>query len=340
MWEVSRALLRINERPRHESLYWVLGGLAVSMGTVVDLLEDVGAGSLAGDAVYTLSALVFFLLWRRGGPRAHWYVCAHILVGMVIVAFDSHFTASPTPIMRQIHTTLATLGITGLGVYGGFTGLAMGLPLALLTHPGNASLPLTMVLVLALGITGASLNRAFRAMDAAKASFARLAHEDRLTGLGNRRAAEDIFAHYQAFAKRHQTPLLVMLWDVDNLKQVNDEDGHRAGDAYLQRFAQALRQSVRQEDVPFRLAGDEFVSLHLGLESGDVITERVRATFPDVSVGWIQVATPNVEEAFELADQAMYEDKLRRKAEVPNSTRLPKSVRTIPTPKSRQAHRG
>jgi GGDEF domain-containing protein len=320
MWELSRVFFP--DRPRYEVAYWLLAICTIVIGTVTDLVERVGPLSLVGDLTYAVLAVMFFLLWRRATPNAYWYVCVHILIGIGIVAVDSHTTAAPSPIMRQMHTTMLVLGMLGLGICGGGRAFALGLPIALLTHPGSASLPLTMVLIFALGFTGTALHGAFRSMAAAKLAFERLAHEDVLTGLGNRRAAADTFAHYQAIAQRHSTPLLLMLWDLDNLKRVNDSRGHQAGDAYIKSFAETLRRCVRQEDVPFRLAGDEFVSLHLGLSEGEAIVQRVRAAFADVSVGWVMIQGQDIDVALELADKAMYDDKATRKGGPPESSRV------------------
>ena len=88
-----------------------------------------------------------------------------------------------------------------------------------------------------------------------------LAREDALTGLGNRRALEEAFAHEAARAARASEPTGVLLIDVDRFKSINDRHGHAAGDACLRAVADALRGALRAADSCFRWGGDEFVVL-------------------------------------------------------------------------------
>lgn len=140
-----------------------------------------------------------------------------------------------------------------------------------------------------------------------------LALSDALTGLGNRHALEKNFTKIKAQAERLDMPLTLLYWDLNDLKRVNDQHGHAAGDQALKILATALRSSLRQEDHAFRIGGDEFVSLHMGLplsEATRVIT-RVRSEIHvAVSAGAVAV-TPLMDlwAALEQADAAMYADK-------------------------------
>jgi two-component system cell cycle response regulator len=84
---------------------------------------------------------------------------------------------------------------------------------------------------------------------------------DPLTGLYNRRHMETELAALASAARRQQTPLGVLLIDVDHFKRINDRHGHDAGDAALRAVAHRLRSFVRAEDVVGRWGGDEFVVL-------------------------------------------------------------------------------
>ncbi len=142
-----------------------------------------------------------------------------------------------------------------------------------------------------------------------------LALSDALTGLGNRHALEVNFPKVRAQSERLDLPLTLVYWDMDGLKRINDQFGHVAGDQALTILASALRSAFRQEDHVFRIGGDEFVSLHLGLPLGEVpeMVRRVRsAIHVEVSAGAIAI-TPlqNLETALLQADAAMYEDKRR-----------------------------
>ena len=86
----------------------------------------------------------------------------------------------------------------------------------------------------------------------------RMALEDVMTGLGNRRAFERDLKRSLARSLRDKTPLTVAIADVDELKRVNDERGHATGDALLAAVAQALREGCRVSDAAYRIGGDEF----------------------------------------------------------------------------------
>jgi diguanylate cyclase (GGDEF)-like protein len=109
---------------------------------------------------------------------------------------------------------------------------------------------------------------------------------DGLTGLANRRAATDALHAEAARAARLQTPLAVVLADLDGFKDVNDEYGHAVGDEVLRVFADVLRQTVRESDVAGRWGGEEFLLLLPGAdEEGAVqLAERVRVGFADRSI--------------------------------------------------------
>lgn len=97
----------------------------------------------------------------------------------------------------------------------------------------------------------------------------RVAHYDALTLLPNRTLLADRLRQSIALAKRHQTQLAVCYLDLDGFKQVNDSQGHGAGDLVLQAVAQRLVSFLRASDTAARLGGDEFVVLLGGLGSSE-----------------------------------------------------------------------
>jgi diguanylate cyclase (GGDEF)-like protein len=144
---------------------------------------------------------------------------------------------------------------------------------------------------------------------------------DALTGLLNRRAWDDALSAESARMRRHGRPAVLVVVDLDDLKQVNDAGGHLAGDFLIQETAAALRSAVRDEDVVARIGGDEFAVL--AVEStgtdADAIRRRIRAALADADVD-ASVGVALVEpggsfaESFERADREMYEAKRRGKA--------------------------
>lgn len=89
----------------------------------------------------------------------------------------------------------------------------------------------------------------------------RLAHFDLLTGLPNRALFTDRISHAINMAQRSSSQLAVMFLDLDHFKNVNDNLGHRIGDALLMEIAIRLKSAMREEDTVSRLGGDEFVLL-------------------------------------------------------------------------------
>ncbi|MEW5893893.1 MAG: DUF2062 domain-containing protein [Pseudomonadota bacterium] len=94
---------------------------------------------------------------------------------------------------------------------------------------------------------------------------ARLAREDALTGLTNRRAFYEEGRRHLALARRQGSPATAVFIDLDHFKEVNDELGHKAGDALLMRVGDTLRQHLRASDLAGRLGGDEFALLLPGM---------------------------------------------------------------------------
>lgn len=97
----------------------------------------------------------------------------------------------------------------------------------------------------------------------------RVAHYDALTRLPNRTLLADRLQQSISLAQRHQTQLAVCYLDLDGFKQVNDSQGHGAGDLVLQVVAQRLVGFLRASDTAARLGGDEFIVLLGGLGSSD-----------------------------------------------------------------------
>jgi diguanylate cyclase (GGDEF)-like protein len=92
--------------------------------------------------------------------------------------------------------------------------------------------------------------------DAVQASL-----KDALTGLHNRKFLEATLRREVGLSHRHETPLSLIVLDVDHFKAINDEHGHQAGDAVLRKVAEALAECVRRTDVLARFGGDEFTLL-------------------------------------------------------------------------------
>jgi len=139
-----------------------------------------------------------------------------------------------------------------------------------------------------------------------------LAGVDALTGLGNRRTWRRALDEEASRATRYGRPSAVVVIDLDGLKRLNDERGHAAGDAHLQRAAAAVRAAARSVDVVCRLGGDEFGVLapETGAEGAARLTTRLRSELDKAGVeASLGVATSDdgdLERAWHAADQEMY----------------------------------
>src|SRR5262249_26000567 len=90
------------------------------------------------------------------------------------------------------------------------------------------------------------------------AQLQRSAITDSLTGVYNIRFFHDVLARETARAGRYNTPLSLLMIDVDKFKLINDTFGHVVGNKVLTQIAKALAQTVRSTDFVFRCGGDEF----------------------------------------------------------------------------------
>jgi diguanylate cyclase (GGDEF)-like protein len=148
-----------------------------------------------------------------------------------------------------------------------------------------------------------------------------LAMVDALTGLYNRRFAEQRLTAEVARSARKGHPLTVVLMDLDDFKYINDTYGHPAGDVVLQEFAAALNRVIRSGDLAVRMGGDEFLlilpecnltQLQLVFSRlGPIETEWNGRKIPiKYSAGWKQYDAGDQPEAMIAgADQALYVNK-------------------------------
>ena len=109
------------------------------------------------------------------------------------------------------------------------------------------------------------------------AELEQLARTDVLTGLANRRHADDVLRATIASARRHDRALCAVLVDIDRFKAVNDAHGHAAGDAVLREVAVRLAAGLREEDLAARWGGEEFLLLLPDSPDAGVVCERLRS---------------------------------------------------------------
>ncbi len=145
----------------------------------------------------------------------------------------------------------------------------------------------------------------------------RAARMDFLTGICNRRAIDDLSLRAIAAARRHGTPLSLMIIDVDHFKRINDEFGHQAGDRALVETVRRIRDSLRSEDLVGRLGGEEFVVVmpNTDGDSARAAAERIRVAFADTPMpieGRDMAISVSVGVALLVAGDTLFSHLLRR----------------------------
>ncbi len=153
------------------------------------------------------------------------------------------------------------------------------------------------------------------------ARLSQLAETDALTGIANRRGFDTEIKRRYAETQRHERPFALMVIDVDNMKSINDEQGHHVGDELLQEIARVLHENVRASDVACRLGGDEFAIIlpgadlqaacHASRRLFDRAVPLVQSRFGQqagqLSVGIVEAtAALTIEQIVEIADRRMY----------------------------------
>ena len=305
-----------------------VGGLADPPLGYLRLLW-MSAGAIALISVSLSSDLVGVLYWQGFANVAVFGWCSYALMRLPRArhslgtrATGVFFTLTTVLWLAYLlaftHHFFPQLGV-GSSAWGFFTGR-------------NTYYDLILEMLLAFGMVLVLFEDARREIDGAHREL-RIAHEqllreslvDSLTGAYNRRAftegagLEDVHGSFGALA----------VFDLDNLKDVNDKHGHRYGDALLRHFASILRAGLRPSDKLYRLGGDEFL-LVVPRAIAPVVEKRMREiiaagaplTFADSGVtlevsASIGVAdfksVEQLEAAVHTADSAMYDAKRSRK---------------------------
>lgn len=141
--------------------------------------------------------------------------------------------------------------------------------------------------------------------------------KDPLTRAGNRTALENALIRVKNQHLRHNTPVTVLMLDLDHFKKINDTEGHTAGDKVLKRLADLLRARLRATDSLFRYGGEEFVIVadNTTLDQAAYLAEDIRrrvekANELTVSIGLAELQSgESTEDVVSRADQALYKAK-------------------------------
>lgn len=160
-----------------------------------------------------------------------------------------------------------------------------------------------------------------------------LAVRDALTELFNRRYLQEMLEVEFSRSKRSETSPAILMIDSDQLKEINDKYGHKAGDDFLVHIANVIRESIRAGDIACRYGGDEFVVV-MGNVSDDIALERAEklrksiashhivhrnekvSISVSIGIAMFPVHGSSGEVLLKKADQALYEAKRMGKNKV------------------------
>lgn len=152
------------------------------------------------------------------------------------------------------------------------------------------------------------------------------AHHDSLTGLANRKYLYDQLKNAMAWSRRSESPIALMLIDLNGFKPINDVFGHQIGDQLLCQVADRLRECVRETDFIARMGGDEFVlilhdmhdvddvvavahKLQSYMEAPYTVHDRLLHVHISIGISLYPSDADSMEDLLRNADMAMYQAK-------------------------------
>ena len=294
----SAALLVLNGSQRRDGLQYWAAGLLLSAGAhglllLYGRIPNVSSVVL-GNALLSAALAGFLLAVRRfHGRPLHWVraLAPVLTIAVLMFIFQRNFAVrvavNGIGLAAQAAWVLWALlrhqRRREEGVSRGALLVAGGLVLLLLTVlirgvlaifysldiasilQGNLVQTLTFMVSFMVTLV-ISFGFVFMAKERADAANVRLAAQDALTGVANRRALMLALEHELASAARQHTPLSLLMLDLDHFKRVNDHYGHLAGDQVLRHTVAVVRQRLRAQDVLGRYGGEEFLLLLPGTD--------------------------------------------------------------------------
>jgi diguanylate cyclase len=272
--------------------YWIAAG--TSLMVVVLLGVCVLAGVLprrpfaiaAGSVVASIA--IFYFIIRSGLNRLARdpsLTVPMMLAAICVVTYTLYHLGAVRTVFLLVYPMIIFFGVFRLGtvsllLVAAFILCAYALVVRLLAAQPSRLDPMTIELL--RGLVLATVLVWFSFMGGYVHELRKRLHEsgyDRLTRIYNRGRVLDALARERIRCRRGAGPPCVCLIDVDQLKDINDSLGHRAGDLALQAVAQIAHQELRVIDVIGRYGGDEFllVLIQTGLDGARECAERIRA---------------------------------------------------------------
>ncbi|MBA1336842.1 MAG: hypothetical protein HPY66_3278 [Firmicutes bacterium] len=138
------------------------------------------------------------------------------------------------------------------------------------------------------GVSSYQINRYKRKHYAYEKELLYLSTIDQLTGIHNRLRLEEELKKNVDYAKRYKADLSIIIFDVDDFKQINDSYGHQVGDSVLAAIASIVKNSVRATDFFARWGGEEFIILlpNTGKQDAVELAHRLKKSISEYGFGW------------------------------------------------------
>lgn len=289
-----RAFLRLPARPRLWGLWFILFVTAIIGFTYI-------LPSLPG-------RILVFQLFTAG-------------IGIYAFAVSRHLSPDDHPLGRRFTSTFAILPILAF---------AVELLMLALDLEQRAEAQNIVVLVLAATVIGciAAIGCVILVAERFAAQVGREARSDVLTGLATRRVFDRALDRAVRRFVETETPVSLILFDIDHFKTINDTHGHDIGDLALRAVADSARSTVRPTDILARLGGDEFAillpdtRLAAAAEIAHRVLDRLRGLMIATPSGPVQLSgsfgvaeaqdrTELPQQLVKRADLALYEVKRR-----------------------------
>jgi diguanylate cyclase (GGDEF)-like protein/putative nucleotidyltransferase with HDIG domain len=238
---------------------------------------DVPALFAVDAAALLLGAVVLALRDRDDA----WLLLAPLFCATAFVSLSMLATADRTGVYSMFYVWIALVSAyfltwTQLAIQAGFIAAAFGMVLAIQQPEGaGEQFVITVGTIVVAALLVAVLRRGVARLFLSLADSART---DSLTGLINRRGFEELIDVELERSRRGDTPMSLLMIDLDGFKAVNERWGHPTGDRALRLFARALGETIRRIDHAARVGGEEFAVILPDTEahSAYLLAERLR----------------------------------------------------------------
>lgn len=279
----------------------------LEMGPRVRRARQIAAGAVGSATLLTIgevpwTTLPLFMVailnlvtldWRiRRSDHPERVVATSVLLFITSIGAGAALTPSGVGVLPLIAVPVAVAAMRFrpqvVWAASGFAAL-IAVTAALINGPSQAladPIPIVTVLATLIGITAVTT-----ALMDAEWHYRNESVLDPLTGLLNRKGLEARFAEIGEQARLVDQPVCMVMCDLDNFKRVNDGYGHERGDAVLREVSAALRKSLRNFELLYRLGGEEFLLLLPGVSllQGHEIAEGLRVAVHRASPGGVNI---------------------------------------------------